>query len=320
MAKKSNSHKKKDVVTPVTTWQAEYVHELKAQLLHQFKSGDRQGVYGYTQRTMGYHSNRIEGSTLTPEQTASMFDTGTITPNGEDDFPVRTKDIEEMTGHFLMFNHMLRHMDEPLSEQLIKDMHRQLVSGVFEYRANGYAVGDYKKRANYVGSITTSLPQNVPEDMRDLLAWYGALEEIDLDSIAEFHSRFEHIHPFQDGNGRVGRMILFRECARNDIPPVIIRSENKVKYIQNLNTSQTAPPQMDRLVRYMASEQQAYMKATIPMLFDYDKAAELTAQLIGNPAHAPAPGQRPSKLISATNELLGITETVKDAGDSTQMQ
>lgn len=261
----------------MTIRQIDYVRELKKQLLLQFKNNDKQNVYGYTQRTMGYNSNRIEGSTLTPKQTALMFDTGVVVPDG-DDFPVRTKDVEEMTGHFVMFNHMLQHIDEPLSEQLIKDMHRQLVSGVFEYRANGYAVGDYKKRANRVGDITTSLPQDVPEDMRELLDWYGSLGEIDLKSVAVFHSRFEHIHPFQDGNGRVGRMILFRECIRNDIPPVIIRCENRARYVQALNASQTAAS-TDGLVRYMGEEQRAYMKDTLPMLFDYDKAAELMKQL-----------------------------------------
>lgn len=261
----------------MAVWQLDYIRELKRQLLLQFESGDRQGVYGYTQRAMGYHSNRLEGSTLTPEQTAMMFDTGVIVPGG-DDLPVRTKDVEEMTGHFVMFNRMLRHIDEPLSERLIKDMHRQLVGGVFEYLANGYAVGEYKRRANFVGSITTSPPLEVPEDMRELLGWYAALGDVDLRCVAEFHSRFERIHPFQDGNGRVGRMILFRECLRNGIPPLIIRSENKLRYLQNLNASQTAAA-LDGLVRYMAGEQRAYMAATLPMLFDCDKAAGLLARL-----------------------------------------
>ena len=130
----------------------DYVRELKKQLLSQLESGDKQGVYGYTQRAAGYNSSKIEGSTLTPKQTAFMFDTGTIVPDVAD-IPVRTKDVEEMTGHFAMFNHMLRHLDEPLTEQVIKSLHRQLTRGVFEYRANGYAVGEYKKRANVVGDI-----------------------------------------------------------------------------------------------------------------------------------------------------------------------
>lgn len=262
----------------MAAWRADYVRELKKQLLLQFENNDRQSVYGYTQRTMGYHSNRIEGSTLTPEQTAFMFDTGVIVPGG-DDLPVRTKDVEEMTGHFVMFNQMLRDIDRPLSEQLIKDMHRLLTGGVFEYLANGYAVGEYKRRANFVGNVTTSPPQDVPEDMRDLLDWYGSLERIDLFSAAGFHARFEHIHPFQDGNGRVGRMILFRECIRNGIPPVIIRSENKMRYLQNLNASQAAAGPTDGFIRYMVEEQRSYMKATLPMLFDYDKAAELLRRL-----------------------------------------
>ena len=267
----------------MTIRRIDYIQELKRQLLSQFKNNDRQNVYGYTQRTMGYHSNRIEGSTLTPEQTAFMFETGIIVPNGDDEI-IRTKDVEEMTGHFAMFNHMLLHMDEPLSEQLIKDMHYQLASGVFEYRANGYAIGDYKTRANYVGNVTTSLPQDVPEDMRELMGWYDALEKIDLRSIAEFHARFEHIHPFQDGNGRVGRMILFRECIRNDIAPIVIHSENKTRYIRNLNASQTASSPTDGLIRYMAEEQREYVKATLPMLFDYDKITGLMAQLEADPS------------------------------------
>lgn len=263
MTEELNPHKKESTITSMTIQQTDYVHELKKQLLLQFESGDKRRVYGCTQCMMGYHSNRIEGGAFTLEQTASLFNTA-------DDLPLQTKDAEEMTGHFMMFNHMLQHIDEPLSEQLIKELHREFASGVFEYLANGYTVGDYKRRANYVSSIVTSLPQNVPADMHSLLNWYNALEKIDLGSVAGFHSRFEHIHPFQDGNGRVGRMILFRECIRNDIPPVIIRSENKARYVQALNADQAA----DGLVRYMAEEQQAYMEMTIPMLFNCGKAAE----------------------------------------------
>lgn len=169
---------------------------------------DRSGVYGFTQRLMAYNSNKIEGSTLTEEQTASLFDTGTL-PRSDDYY--RAKDVEEMNGHFLMFNKMLDTLDSPLSQELIKQFHYELKSGVFEDRANGYAIGDYKKRPNMVGIYHTVLPSKVQEEMDKLFSWYQD-QEITLEVLAEFHVRYESIHPFQDGNGRTGRIILFREC------------------------------------------------------------------------------------------------------------
>ena len=174
------------------------------------KRFDRTGVYAYTQRSMAYNSNKIEGSTLTPEQTASLFDNGTLPKN--DNF-YRAKDVEEMNGHFLMFNYMLDTLNEDLTEELIKHFHYELKSGVFEDRANGYARGDYKERANMVGMYKTVLPKDVAEEMRQLLEWYISQEK-NLNTLAEFHARYEIIHPFQDGNGRTGRMILFRECLK----------------------------------------------------------------------------------------------------------
>ena len=127
------------------------------------KRFDRTGVYAYTQRSMAYNSNKIEGSTLTPEQTASLFDNGTLPKN--DNF-YRAKDVEEMNGHFLMFNYMLDTLNEDLTEKLIKHFHYELKSGVLEDRANGYAIGEYKERANMVGIYKTVLPKDVAEEMR----------------------------------------------------------------------------------------------------------------------------------------------------------
>ena len=131
------------------------------------KKFDRSGIYAYTQRTLAYNSNKIEGSTLNEEQTASLFDTGMLPVSGD---YYRAKDVEETNGHFLMFNKMIDTLDEPLSEELIKAFHFELKSGVFEDRANGYAIGDYKKRPNMVGMYETALPKEVPEKMRELLA------------------------------------------------------------------------------------------------------------------------------------------------------
>lgn len=192
---------------------------------------DRSGVYAYTQRAIAYNSNKIEGSTLTPEQTASLFDNGTLPQN---DNYYRAKDVEEMNGHFLMFNCMIDTLNEPLTENLIKRFHHELKSGVFENRANGYAIGAYKERPNMIGMYKTVLPNQVSEEMGKLLDWYEQQEK-NLDVLAEFHARYETIHPFQDGNGRTGRMILFRECLINpDLKPFIILDVNREKYIDGL--------------------------------------------------------------------------------------
>ena len=142
---------------------SEYKKWLIDRFLIERKRFDRSGIYAYTQRTMAYNSNKIEGSTLTPEQTASLFDSGTL-PKSEDYY--RAKDVEEMNGHFLMFNFMLDTLHEPLSQEMIKRMHYELKSGVFEDRANGYAIGEYKKRANMVGIYKTTLPENVEAEMK----------------------------------------------------------------------------------------------------------------------------------------------------------
>lgn len=205
------------------------------QLIRRFrierKKFDRSGIYAYTQRTLAYNSNKIEGSTLNEEQTASLFDTGML-PVSDDYY--RAKDVEETNGHFLMFNKMIDTLDEPLSEKLIKEFHYELKSGVFEDRANGYAIGDYKKRPNMVGMYETALPREVPEKMRELLAWYHEIPIKTLAVMAEFHARYEALHPFQDGNGRTGRLILFRECLKADLTPVVIEDKYRTKYIEGL--------------------------------------------------------------------------------------
>lgn len=169
-------------------------------LLERFKvernKFDRSGVYAYTQRLLAYNSNKIEGSTLTEEQTASLFDHGTL-PRSDDYY--RAKDVEEMNGHFLMFNIMLDTLDERLSQKLIKQFHYELKSGVFEDRASGYAIGDYKRRPNMIGMYQTVRPENVKDEMDHLMDWYLG-QAIDLSVLAEFHGRYESIHPFQDGN------------------------------------------------------------------------------------------------------------------------
>lgn len=213
------------------------IKKLKERLFIEFNKRDRSGIYAVTSRELAYNSNKIEGSTLTENQTASLFDTGLLPIN---DNVYRAKDIEEMNGHFLMFNHMLKTLEEDLSEELIKKFHYELKSGVFEDKANGYNIGEYKARPNIAGTMQTSLPVNVSDDMKELLIWYKNSEK-SLSTLALFHLRYEKIHPFQDGNGRTGRMILFREALKNDIIPPIIHDENRVEYIQGIEEySETA--------------------------------------------------------------------------------
>ena len=169
----------------------------------------------------------------------------------------RAKDVEEMNGHFLMFNYMLDTLDDELSQDLIKRFHYELKSGVFEDRANGYAIGDYKERPNMVGMYTTVRPKEVPTEMERLLAWYHSQEKT-IQVLAEFHARYESIHPFQDGNGRTGRMILFRESLKSKaINPFIILDDNRNLYIDGLKQYREEQ-KTDILVSLMEKEAEIY--------------------------------------------------------------
>ena len=215
---------------------------------------DRGGVYALTQRKMAYNSNRIEGSTLTEKQTASIFETGTIRADGS---IFRTKDVEEMTGHFTMFNYMLETCEELLSQTLIKAYHYRLKAGVFEDIANGYPIGEYKNRRNMVSDIMTSAPENVEEDMKALLDSYNEKESHNLKDLAKFHAKFEKIHPFQYGNGRTGRMILFKECLRSNVMPFIIGDDRKADYYECLNNAQRNEV-YEPLIQFFEQEQERY--------------------------------------------------------------
>lgn len=214
---------------------------------------DRSGVYAYTQRLLAYNSNKMEGSTLTEEQTASLFDNGTL-PKSDEYY--RAKDVEEMNGHFLMFNKMLDTLDEVLSQELIKQFHYELKSGVFEDRANGYAIGDYKQRPNMIGMYQTVRPENVTREMYLLMEWYNN-QDVDISVLAEFHARYESIHPFQDGNGRTSRLILFRECLKNGIVPVVIEDANRNEYLDALKEYREEKS-LNKLIGLLEKEQQFY--------------------------------------------------------------
>lgn len=229
--------------------------ELLKRLLEEYSSRCRNSIYGYTSRSLAYNSNKIEGSTLTEDQTATLFDYGQLYAS---DDVYRAKDIEEMQGHFLMFNTMLQTINQQLSEELIKKFHHELKSGVFEDRANGYAIGEYKKRPNMIGRFETVLPQEVSNQMKNLIEWYQENPK-NLNTLALFHAKYECIHPFQDGNGRTGRIILFREALVNDIQPFIIEDSNRATYIDALIQFKTEN-KIDKLTALFEIEQQVYIK------------------------------------------------------------
>lgn len=229
---------------------------LKWVLTTEHKMKDRSGLYGYTQRAMAYNSNRIEGSTLTEDQTAALFEEGYLPATDE---YYKSKDVEEMTGHFLMFNRMISCFGEPLSEEMIKQFHYELKAGVFEDRANGYAIGDYKKRTNTVGGLTVASPDAVGGEMKKLLEWYEVQDSVNLNTLAQLHARYELIHPFQDGNGRTGRIILYKECIEKDIMPFIIHNENRTEYAASLREAQTKGNCV-KLADLFMREQEEYAK------------------------------------------------------------
>ena len=234
------------------------IQKLKERLLIEFSKRDRSGIYAVTSRELAYNSNKIEGSTLTENQTASLFDTGMLPVS---DSAYRAKDIEEMNGHFLMFNHMLKTLDEDLSEDLIKKFHYELKSGVFEDKANGYNIGEYKERPNIAGTMQTSLPADVHRDMKELLNWYKNADK-HLATLALLHTRYEKIHPFQDGNGRTGRLILYREALKQDIIPPLIHDANRMEYIEGIR-EYTEKGVSERMCSLLKKEQVEYEKTII---------------------------------------------------------
>lgn len=206
-------------------------------MITEYKNKDRSGVYGYTQRNLAYNSNKIEGSGLSQKQTENLFDTFNAGNFKLDNSIIVPKDVEETTGHFIMFNNMLKTFDLPLSEKLIKGYHSDLKSGVFEDFANGYAVGEYKTKENFIDKYETSKPENVHRDIVSLLNAYNPnRKNHTLEELAIFHAKYEQIHPFQDGNGRTGRIILFKECLNNKIFPFIIEDTDKFLYYDALTS------------------------------------------------------------------------------------
>ena len=190
-------------------------------------------LYHRTQVSFAYNTNHIEGSTLTEDQTRYIFETNTILFEG--DTIAKVDDILETANHFKLVDYMLDVADKKLTEKLIKEFHKILKDGTSDSRVEWFNVGEYKQRANTIGSgIKTTSPNNVEKEMSKLIDWYNSLKQITINEIIEFHYRFESIHPFQDGNGRIGRIIMFKECLKNNIIPFIIFDKDKLFYYRGL--------------------------------------------------------------------------------------
>ena len=189
------------------------------------------GIYHKTQIDLTYNSNHIEGSRLTHDQTRYIFETNTIGIEGES---IRVDDIIETTNHFRCIDLIIDRAEERLTESLIKELHLILKSGTSDSRKDWFTVGDYKRLPNEVGGNETTAPEDVHREMQALLKEYNGKKQKSFEDIIDLHQRFESIHPFQDGNGRVGRLVMFKECLANGYVPFIITEELKMFYYRGL--------------------------------------------------------------------------------------
>ena len=189
------------------------------------------GIYHKVQVDLTYNSNHIEGSRLTHDQTRYIFETNTI---GFENEAVNVDDVIETANHFRCIDMVIDQAGAALSEKFIKELHYILKTGTSDSRKDWFAVGEYKKMPNEVGGNETALPEEVADKMRELLTNYNALPTKTFENIIAFHVVFERIHPFQDGNGRVGRLILFKECLKHNIVPFIIEDNLKLFYYRGL--------------------------------------------------------------------------------------
>jgi Fic family protein len=202
-------------------------------VLREQKSSRLKGsIYHRTQIDLTYNSNHIEGSKLTHDQTRYIFETNTI---GITDQAVNVDDIVETVNHFRCIDYIIDHAEDKLTESLIKQLHLMLKSGTSDSKKDWFMVGDYKRLPNEVGGMDTCPPEEVHKQIKALLSEYNAIRQRTLEDILDFHVRFDRIHPFQDGNGRVGRLIMFKECLANHIVPFIITDELKMFYYRGLH-------------------------------------------------------------------------------------
>ena len=220
-----------DAVLPQRGAAKKKVSPLLTALREQKDSRLKGGIYHRTQIDLTYNSNHIEGSRLTHDQTRYIFETNAI---GITDETVKVDDIIETVNHFRCIDYIIDHAEEPVTEAFVKQLHLLLKTGTSDNRKDWFAVGDYKRLPNEVGGQETCPPKEVHQQMKALLSSYNRNKRKRLEDILDFHVRFEQVHPFQDGNGRVGRLLMFKECLANGIVPFIITDELKLFYYRGL--------------------------------------------------------------------------------------
>ena len=251
-----------DAVVPQRKAAKEKLSPLLITLREQKASRLKGSIYHRTQINLTYNSNHIEGSKLTHDQTRYIFETNTI---GITDQTVNVDDILETVNHFRCIDYIIDHAEERLTENYIKHLHLLLKSGTSDSRKDWFAVGEYKRLPNEVGGLETCPPEDVHKRLRALLTDYYHNRWQSFEDILDFHVRFEQIHPFQDGNGRIGRLLMFKECLANNIVPFIITDELKMYYYRGLkewghingyltDTCLTAQDQYKYLLEYFKIE------------------------------------------------------------------
>lgn len=211
------------------------IEKLKRELVSQKNSKFKGNIYHYSQVNFAYNSNKIEGTHLNEDETEEIFVTNSYIPKSDD--VVKLDDLIEMKNHFRLFDYMLDIYEKKLDKNIIIEMNKILKRGTSDEDNPRYNVGGFKivpNKIELINVIDTSSPKDTPKDIDNLLSWYNSLENITIEDIIEFHYKFEKIHPFGDGNGRVGRMIMFKECLKNNIMPFIILDSDKPFYLRGL--------------------------------------------------------------------------------------
>lgn len=211
------------------------INKLKKELISQKESKFKGNIYHYSQVSFSYNSNKIEGSRLTSDQTEAIFDTASFIPKSDD--TIKLDDLIESKNHFKLFDYTLDKVDERLSKEMIIEMNKILKRNTSDEENPLYNIGGFKKVPNIIGIINvikTTSPEDVENEIDNLLKEYNKKSVVTLEDIIEFHYKFECIHPFGDGNGRVGRMIMFKECLKNGIMPFIVLDDDKSFYLRGL--------------------------------------------------------------------------------------
>ena len=243
------------------------INKLKSELIAQRKSKFKGNIYHYSQVNFAYNSNKIEGGKLTEDETEEIFETDSFIPKS--DTAIKLDDLIEMKNHFRLFDYILDIIDKPLSKEIMIDMNKILKRNTTDEENPRYNVGGFKVVPNKIGLINvinTSKPEDVEKDLDILISEYEEMDEITLEDIIDFHYKFELIHPFGDGNGRVGRMIMFKECLRNNIMPFIVLDNDKPYYMRGLKNYKEDKMFLIDTIRY---EQDLYGNIVNEML-DFD--------------------------------------------------